>query len=237
MLNKTFLTNLIALIIVVLGLTLPVTYQPLILNTGLFALSGSATNWLAVYMLFERVPGFYGSGVIPARFEEFKLGIKLLIMKQFFTPENIQQFIAQSRSQSSEHDKSLLRKMADKVDFSSAYESMVDVIMSSSFGSMLSMFGGVEALSPLRDPFIGRMREYMGKLADDPSFLEKFRQSSAENIVDKVESIIDKRLDELNPQLVKEIIQQMIRKHLGWLVVWGGVIGGLLGLTVSLFLR
>ncbi len=234
--DKAVLTNLIALIIVILGMMLPVSYQPLILNTGLFALSGGVTNWLAVHMLFERVPGFYGSGVIPARFEEFKHGIKLLIMEQFFTPENIRQFIAQSRIQGGEHDESLLRKMADKVDFSSAYDSLVDVIMNSSFGGMLSMFGGAEALNPLRDPFIGRMREYIGKLADDPSFLEQFRQSSAENILGKVESIIDKRLDELTPQLVKEIIQQMIHKHLGWLVVWGGVIGGLIGLLVSLFL-
>jgi hypothetical protein len=43
-------------------------------------------------MLFEKVPGLYGSGVIPARFEDFKDGIRELIMQQFFTEENIDRF-------------------------------------------------------------------------------------------------------------------------------------------------
>ena len=42
---------------------------------GLFALSGGLTNWLAIHMLFERIPFLYGSGVIPERFEDFKQGI------------------------------------------------------------------------------------------------------------------------------------------------------------------
>ena len=63
--------------------------QPIVFSVGLFALSGAVTNWLAVHMLFEKVPGLYGSGVIPARFEEFKLAIRHLMMEQFFTEENI----------------------------------------------------------------------------------------------------------------------------------------------------
>ena len=67
-------------------------YQPYILSTGLFALSGGITNWLAVHMLFERVPGLYGSGVIQIRFEEFKLGIRNLIMQQFFQHGDLEAF-------------------------------------------------------------------------------------------------------------------------------------------------
>ena len=52
---------------------------------GLFALSGGLTNWLAIHMLFEKVPLLYGSGVIPNRFEDFKNGIKNLIMNEFFS--------------------------------------------------------------------------------------------------------------------------------------------------------
>ena len=36
-------------------------------------------------MLFDRVPLLYGSGVIPRRFNEFKQGIKDLILNEFFT--------------------------------------------------------------------------------------------------------------------------------------------------------
>jgi len=44
--------------------------------TGVFALSGSVTNWIAVHMLFDKVPFLYGSGVILDRFEDIKLGLK-----------------------------------------------------------------------------------------------------------------------------------------------------------------
>ncbi|PCJ42946.1 MAG: DUF445 domain-containing protein [SAR86 cluster bacterium] len=235
--DKAVLTNLVALVIVIIGLFLPTEFQALTLNIGLFALSGAFTNWLAVHMLFEKVPGFYGSGVIPARFEEFKHGIKTLIMGQFFTPSNIEQFLSGSLSgNDEEQSESFVKKMTDKVDFSAAYDSLVDVIMESSFAGMLSMLGGAEALKPLREPFINKMRDFLSRLADDKDFLQQFQKSAADNLLAKVEGIVEKRLDELTPELVKEIIQQMIKKHLGWLVVWGGVIGGLIGLVVSLFL-
>ena len=237
MIDKALLTNLVALIIVIIGLLLPNEFQVLILNTGLFALSGAFTNWLAVHMLFEKVPGFYGSGVIPARFEEFKQAIKILIMEQFFTAENIGKFFSSSPSgMDGEESESFVKNMTEKVDFSAAYDSLVEVIMASSFAGMLSMLGGVEALSPLREPFINKMRDFMSSMAKDKDFLQQFQQSTTDNLLAKVEVIVEKRLDELTPELVKKIIQQMIKKHLGWLVVWGGVIGGLIGLLVSLIL-
>ena len=60
---------------------------------GLFALSGGLTNWLAIHMLFEKVPLLYGSGVIPDRFEEFKQGIKELILTEFFSLSSINNFL------------------------------------------------------------------------------------------------------------------------------------------------
>ena len=82
--NKSLVSNVIAVLVVVFGVTLPQPYGRIVLDTGLFALSGGITNWLAVHMLFERVPGLYGSGVVQIRFEEFKLGIRALIIEQFF---------------------------------------------------------------------------------------------------------------------------------------------------------
>ncbi|MCU7375947.1 hypothetical protein PEC18_35415 [Paucibacter sp. O1-1] len=41
--------------------------QQIVFTIGLFALSGAITNWLAIHMLFEKVPGLYGSGVVPSR--------------------------------------------------------------------------------------------------------------------------------------------------------------------------
>ena len=66
-LNMSSVTNLISLLIWVTGYFVPV-YGDIVVATGAFALSGAATNWLAIHMLFEKVPGLYGSGVIETRF-------------------------------------------------------------------------------------------------------------------------------------------------------------------------
>lgn len=227
--NKSIITNVLSLIVVVVGYLLE---QQIVLSIGLFALSGAITNWLAIHMLFEKVPGLYGSGVIPARFEDFKIGIKNLMMTQFFTPENIDRFLKGENESADLH----LAPVIEKVDLSPSFDSLVEVIMNSSFGSMLGMFGGQEALLPLKDPFIENMKKSLIDMTQDEKFQSLLREELEQpdvmsEIRHNVEDIVEKRLDELTPQLVKEIIQEMIKKHLGWLVVWGGVFGGLIGLA------
>jgi len=230
--NKSIITNVIALITTLAGyfLQLPILYA-----IGLFALSGSVTNWLAIHMLFEKIPGLYGSGVIPARFEDFKVGIRQLMMSQFFTKENIDRFLSSSSS-ATQID---LTPVIDKVDLTPAFDNLVDVIEASSFGSMLAMVGGREAVEPMREPFIEKMRTSVVDITQSESFHENLKDvlegdSNIANIQDKVSDIIEQRLNELTPQLVKEIIQDMIKKHLGWLVVWGGVFGGIIGFIAAI---
>ena len=232
-LNKSLTTNLIALICTLAGYF---THQPIIFAIGLFALSGAITNWLAVHMLFEKVPGLYGSGVIPARFEDFKIGIRSLMMDQFFTEENIDRFLSDSSGKASTID---LAPVIEKVDLSPAFNSLIEVIENSSFGSMLAMVGGSEALLPLKEPFIEKIKITIADISKSEEFNDLLREeleqpNVIEGMREKVLSIIEKRLNELTPQLVKEIIQTKIRKHLGWLVVWGGVFGGIIGLVASL---
>jgi uncharacterized membrane protein YheB (UPF0754 family) len=234
--DMSILTNLAALLVALTGFLLPGNGGEMLLSMGLYALSGAVTNWLAIHMLFEKVPGFYGSGVIPARFTEFKSGIRALVMEQFFNPENVRQFFSQAGAGHGSGSDSLIDGIKEKVDFDKAFDALVDVIMQSSFGSMLGMLGGASALKPLREPFVQRMQQFLDEVGQDKDLLAELGSRSSASLLARVEVIVDKRLDELTPQLVKEIIQQMIRKHLGWLVVWGGVVGGLIGLLVALFL-
>ncbi len=226
--NKNILTNLIAATILALGWGLQCD---LIMMVGLFALSGALTNWLAVHMLFEKVPGLVGSGVIPARFEAFKSAIKTLMMEQFFTQENIDRFVSGGAAPSTLK----IGPVIDKIDLSPSFDRLVEVIMKSSFGGMLDMFGGAEALVPLKEPIIASMKASMIEISEKESFNELLKEEIDQpevmaDIRAKVAEIIDARLEELTPQLVKEMVQQMIKEHLGWLVVWGGVFGGLIGL-------
>jgi uncharacterized membrane protein YheB (UPF0754 family) len=227
------LSNLIALLLAVAGYFVPGIAGELVLSTGLYALSGGITNWLAIYMLFEKVPGFYGSGVIPARFEEFKEGIHHMIMRQFFNTENVHQFFTRGGS-GAEVSTEFAQGIIARVDFNKAFDSLVEMILESSFGGMLGMFGGAKALNNLRQPFIDRMQIFLQNMAKDPEMLDQLGKQSADSLLVKVENIVNRRLDELTPQMVKEIVEHMIHKHLGWLVVWGAVLGGLMGLIVEL---
>lgn len=231
LLNKSFITNFIAIVIIVTGYVCPVQ-QALVKSIGFFALSGAVTNWLAVYMLFEKVPFLYGSGVIPNRFEEFKFSIKQLMMQQFFTANNIEQFIQTEEEQGSKMLN--LEPLLNAVDYDKIYESLVSSIMGSSFGGMLLMMGGEEALVPLKEPFTEKMKVTLVDMIESDRFKAALKQGLDAHkigidIVDKIEAVIDKRLSELTPQLVKEMVQAIIREHLGWLVVWGGIFGGLMG--------
>ncbi|WP_416305424.1 DUF445 family protein [Neptunicella sp. SCSIO 80796] len=230
--NKNIITNGLAFLLVVVGFVLG---NNIIKTVGLFALSGAITNSLVIYMLFEKVPGLYGSGVIPDRFEEFKLGIRNLMMEQFFTRQNIQRLLAEEHNQFDFN----LAPILDKVDLSSAFDSLVEVIKASSFGKMLGMFGGDAALEPLREPFIVKMQSALVDISNNDDFKTALQQQlSKPGLTDEmhqqISQIVESRLNELTPKLVKDIIQNMIRQHLGWLVVWGGVLGGLIGLVAAL---
>ena len=236
--NKSLLSNLIAVFLIVLGTVLPAPYARFALDTGLFALSGGLTNWLAVHMLFERVPGLYGSGVVQIRFEEFKLGIRALIIEQFFEKADLTVFFSEGKA-SSELFRSRLNEALGELDLDNAFDSLVEVIMASTFGNMISMIGGKDALDPLKVPFSDKMRDYFQSVFADSDLLDKIKSQlsnrlSDDTIREKVASIIDQRLDQLTPQMVKEIVQAMIHKHLGWLVVWGCAFGGVIGFAVSI---
>lgn len=234
--NKSFITNTIALIIAVVGYLLKLD---VLFYVGLFAVSGSITNTLAIHMLFEKVPGLYGSGVIPARFEDFKVGIRDLMMKQFFTDENIDKFLSDSSGAAMGLQ---LSPVIERLDLEPAFNNLLQTVEESSFGSMLAMFGGSEALIPLKEPFIEKMRHSLTTMTESDTFNEMLRDELEQpevlgSMKSKVEEIINNRLDELTPQLVKEIIQDMIHKHLGWLVVWGGIFGGFIGLASALVMN
>jgi len=157
-------------------------------------------------------------------------------MEQFFTKENIDRFLSTSSGAASSID---LTPVIEKVDLTPAFNNLVTVIEGSSFGPMLAMVGGSEAIQPMKEPFIEKMKQSIQEISQSEQFNNLLREEleqpdMIENLQAKVSDIIEKRLNELTPQLVKEIVQAMIKKHLGWLVVWGGVFGGIIGLIAAL---
>ncbi len=234
--NKSLATNLLAIGCIAAGYYSPI-HGDTILTVGLFATSGAITNWLAVHMLFEKVPGLYGSGVIPDRFEEFKSVIHALIMNQFFNARNVESFF-----EAQTEDIALAFNpdpVIEAIDYDRIFDGFLEAVLNSQFGAMLGFVGGVGALEPLKAPFEAQMQKEVRAILDSPGFIQAVedgmgRESVTAEIIQKVELIVTRRLDELSPQMIKEIVQEMIREHLGWLVVWGGVFGGLIGLITQI---
>lgn len=231
--NISFITNIVSAAIAIGGYLLA---NNIILSIGLFALSGGLTNWLAVHMLFEKVPGFYGSGVIEAKFEQFIQSIESLIMSEFFSDENIDKFLSDSKGKAAHLE---LAPIIEKVDFEPAYDALVKSIGESSFAGMLEMMGGAAVLEPIKQPYINKLKSSVIEISQTESFSELLRENLEQPEVvaelrNKVLRIVNQRLSEMTPAMVKGIVEQMIRTHLAWLIIWGAVVGGLFGLLAAL---
>jgi len=231
--NKSLMTDLSSMLLIGLSFMVPESYHNALLFTGLFALSGAVTNQLAIHMLFEKVPFLYGSGVIEKNFDTFKISIKEMIMKQFFTKKQLGKFFAE------EEQKIDLSPLVEQADFSPAFDALSVTVMESKFGGAIAMFGGEEALEGLREPFSRKLKSAVSSIVSSDVFkaqLDHHIQNSAlsDDMIGSVENLITKRLEELTPRMIKELVQELIKEHLGWLVVWGGVFGGLIGLLSSL---
>ena len=221
MMNKSLITNLVSIFIILVGFLYHDEFSFIFL-VGVFALLGSITNWLAIHMLFEKIPFLYGSGVILDRFEDIKLGIKNLILQELFSVDQIEKFIFDNKEKAS-------GGIIEKIDFDRVFVGLVESIESSQLGGMLSMIGGRKALEPLKEPFIKKLRVIIEDFIKENAG----NDNSTDELFLKIENILDARLADLSPNDIKTIIQKMIREHLGWLVVWGGFFGGLLGLIFS----
>lgn len=233
--NKSFLTNFISAVLVAVSYAfLEAPYQQVVFNVGIFALSGALTNWLAIYMLFEKIPFLYGSGIIPLKFESFKSGIRHMILSEFFTSDRMAEVL-----NNKQWDHAQWQVLADLIEYESIYESLVEGIFESTLGKTLLLFGGREIVEQLREPLQRKMHAAVSTLLADKKLQQKIvdtvvGEQPQEQWVKVVETMVDNRLATLTPSMVKNIIQNMIREHLGWLVVWGGVFGGLIGLAASL---
>ena len=233
--SKTTITNCVSVSLIGIGLVATAPLAKPILFTGLFAFSGAITNQVAIYMLFNKVPFLYGSGVIEDNFEKFKASIKNMMMKQFFNKEQLTAFFQ------NEEKKINLAPLVENADFSPAFNALKQSVMESKLGEMLNLFGGEKALDTLKEPFAKKLKSAVVGIVNSDTFkvqMEHHLSNSSLNddILKTVDELITKRLNELTPQMVNELVHELIHTHLGWLVVWGGVFGGLIGLGSSFLL-
>ena len=145
-------------------------------------------------------------------------------MNEFFSSIILDKFLKNKTDKAGED-------IIKNFDYNKIFIKLVEAIEESSLGSMLNMLGGKKALNPLKAPVEKKIREMFNDIS-----LQRIDENldPSEKLIEDIENIIDKRLEELTPEHIKIIMKEMIQKHLGWLVVWGGVFGFLIGLLLGI---
>jgi uncharacterized membrane protein YheB (UPF0754 family) len=236
-----------------LGISLTASgLPPVFFTASMFAFSGGITNWLAVKMLFDRVPGLIGSGVIPARFKEIRSKVKDLIMEHFFDEEHLRDFLGEhtgsmdwgrylkTQEGSDGPMEAVIRKQWDRLTAPEVVQPIVDrqieKLMQSPIGGMLLMVG-VDKIRPTINQFVsafiesmqGKLFELASQVGSDDLQLELDEEALLHDVRGKVDQLLERKLEQLHSDDVKRMMEDVIRQHLGWLVVWGNVFGGILG--------
>ncbi len=206
----------------------------ILFSVGLFGLSGSLTNSLAIHMLFERIPLVYGSGIIALNFEEIKHDLEELMIIQFFNREQIERFLAEELG-AGEID---LAKLGELIDLNLLFDKFKRALAKNFEGNPLALMA-LPLLDANRMKIIEAMAKAITEELANPLLQDKLKgllgQSLPphETFEQRVRSLIQGRLAELSPYMVKEIIQHMMESKLIWLVIWGALMGALLGLFSS----
>ncbi|NKB68513.1 MAG: hypothetical protein GKR89_15740 [Candidatus Latescibacteria bacterium] len=228
--NKGSTSNLISFSLLVLGLAAqPRGWGGWVLAAGLFGFAGGVTNWLAVKMLFDRVPLLYGSGVIPARFREIRQTVKELIMAHFFAADYLERFFAEGLSDLAATGdlQTKLVELLDSDETDQIITRKLEELQETPAGMMLKIVG-TEKIKPLVRQFV---REVGVELAPRLSAELVGSGMDVGALRDQVDRLLTAKLEELDPAAVKEMMEEVIRQHLGWLIVWGNVFGGAIGLV------
>jgi len=251
--DKGTFSNLVSASAFALGVALPRgPVQAAILSTGMFAFSGGITNSLAIKMLFDKVPGFIGSGVILDRFREILAKLKQLMLVNFFQPAYLRQFIAEERSRidwakylkkgagPSSPMARFVRKqwerLASPETIAPIVDKQLDKLTDSPAGGLLLMMG-IDNVKPSVNRFVAgllssfqdQVVQFASKVDLEELEIEIDEEKLVEDVRAHAEALIDAKLEELNAQDVKRMMEDVIRNHLGWLVVWGNVFGAILG--------
>ena len=233
--HKGNVSNLVSLALLTVGLYYareaaaePHAWAEWVLAAGLFGLAGGITNWLAVKMLFDKVPLLYGSGVIPNRFREIRETVRNLIMFHFFDAAYLERFFA-GRVNAVSHDPALESKVAELLKSEEADQIItrkLEELQESPSSGLLKMVG-TATVKPLVTQFVNSVGvELAPRLAAEMARPDV----EIEALREQIDELLATKLEELTPQVVRRMMEDVMREHLGWLIVWGNVFGGLIGL-------
>jgi len=238
--DKGSISNYITMLIMIIGIIGAQTHTDSIAwlsvqAIGLFGFSGGVTNWLAVKMLFDKVPGLVGSGIITQQFKEIRQTVMETVLETFFDSEFLGGYV---KGKAEEFEKSdylvgKIREVLQGEETDKLVQKHVEGIFAKPEGMMLMMAGiDAGALKPMVMPFVMGMDTEIGGMLT--AGFDVNSMIDAKVMREQVQELMQTKMEMLTPEMVKELVEEMIRTHLGWLIVWGNLFGGLIGLVCQL---
>jgi len=244
--NRGGIANGITFFFFIAGLILQVVLDDdtrkynFVLAIGVFGFAGGITNWLAVKMLFDKIPGLYGSGVIPMQYKNIRKTVKQEIMHTFFDEDYLKGYI---RQRAPDFLKKLsigerIMNVINSSDFDSKMLAKLEEISTTPQGMLLQMVkpfmgGSLAGLVPMVKP---PLVSIAAEIAKEMTTIEE--EGDGETVVQlipvdvvrgEIDALMTERLETLTPEVVKQLLEDVIRDHLGWLVVWGNIFGSVIG--------
>jgi hypothetical protein len=239
--NKGTISNIITFAVMVVGFALSAAghdEEPAVqyvVACGVFGFAGGITNWVAVEMLFRKIPGVAGSGVILRQFVPIRESIKAMMMEMFFEVEFMRVYIARrALDLVRELDVSgRITRMMSEPEFDAILRDQIVALAAQPEGmllqSMAGMFGGVDNMVPMLKPMLVRVSSELGGQAAER--FDPFETWPVEQMRTFLDDMLQEKLLLLTPLMVKDMMEALMRKHCTWLVVWGNVFGGLIGVA------
>jgi len=248
--NKANLSNFATFLVMVTGVALTLVFErqstdseavdikvniaKLIRAFGLFGFSGGMTNWLAIRMMFDKIPFLIGSGILLKHFIEIRENVKKTTMETYFDAGHITSYVQQktemilSALQLEESIRDIIRSpevqqlIEDKIDdMYETPEGMVLGMMVNKTKMKGSIMPSIENIGGDIVPLVSQMIRSSEHLTED-------------NLREKIDEMITSKLVEMSPDIVIGVVKDMVETELGWVIIWGNIFGGLLGIILEI---
>ena len=113
-------------------------------------------------------------------------------MRQFFDMNNLEKFF---KGEDGSKILSDFKQVFKEINLNPAFDSLLEVIQKSSFGPLLSMAGGIQALESLREPFNDKMHLVVQKIAVSETFQQAMREkqnefTASQDLHQKIDGIV-----------------------------------------------
>lgn len=222
------------------GLDLPLWVHSVsnyVLSAGVFGLAGGGTNWLAIVMLFYRIPLLYGSGVFYRQHKQIRDVIKLIVLQMLFDSEHIENYITKRIRQfsSNVHIVDNITQALNSEETDRIIDKSLDRLFSQPESYYLDVLGlSREQIRPMIKPsVISLCAESAPFVLGTVTESDKEQAISVPRFREEMDRYLSWRVEELTGRRVGRLMRTLMYQHLGWVVVWGSIFGIISGVIIQ----